>query len=154
MSKWIEQLELAIKKEPVRPQGNWKTQLELVEIIKCSADNCRKFLQWCIKTKRIKMIKGTSLTTTKILTSKIFYKPIKKDWKRLYMDYAKSKERRPVGTGWKTFTQICRDLKLGETAGRKILDILRKKNKLEVFRGGIVDQSTRVTAIKFYRLKE
>ena len=109
MSKWIEQLELAIKKEPVRPQGNWKTHLELVSTIKCSGDNCRKFIKWGLDTRCVKMVKGTSLTSTKVLTSKVFYKPIKKDWSRLYMDYAKSKERRPQGSGWKTFTQLCRE---------------------------------------------
>ena len=153
MSKWIEQLESVIRKEERRPAGKWKTQLEVVSIIRCSSDNCRKFLNWAIKQNKVKTFMGTSLTTTKVLTSKIFYKPIGKDWNRLYCEYAKSKEKLPIGNGWKTFTQLCRELKLSETLGRKAISLLMKNKKLEVFRGGIVDQSSRITSIKFYRLK-
>lgn len=153
MSKWIEQLEAVIKKKESRPAGNWNTRLEITDIVKCSNANCNKFLNWCESTKKVKKIIGTSLTSSKVMTSKVFFKPIKKDWKMLYRDYAKSRERRPPGQGWKTFIQLCRDLKLNENNGRKALSILTKNNKLEVFRGGIVDQSSRVTAIKFYRIK-
>lgn len=153
MSKWIEQLESVIRKEERRPGGKWKTQLEVVGIIRCSSDNCRKFLNWGIKHNKVKTLMGTSLTTTKVLTSKVFYKPAHKDWHRLYCEYAKSKEKLPKGNGWKTFTQLCRELKLSETLGRKAISLLMKNKKLEIFRGGIVDQSSRITSIKFYRLK-
>lgn len=153
MSKWIEQLESVIRKEEKRPLGNWKTHLELVSILRCSSDNARKFIHWAIKNNKIKMHIGTSLTSSKVLTKKIFYKSLKKNWNQLYFEYAKSKQKLPLGNGWKTFTQLCRELKLSETLGRKAISILNKNKKLEIFRGGIVDQSSRITAIKFYRLK-
>jgi len=154
MSKWVEQLQSVIRKKETRPSGNWKTKFEIVDSVKCSAENCHKFLQWCLKTNRAEMKVGTSLTTTRVMTSKTFYKPYKKGWKQLYFEYAKSKEKRPNGTGWVTFVQLCRNLKMSETLGRKALSILVKNKKLEIFKGGIVDSSSRVTAIKFYRLKE
>lgn len=153
MSKWIEQLESIIRKEEKRPASCWKNQLELTTILKCSADNARKLLIWGLKHKKIKSMSGTSLTFSKVLTRKIFYKPVKKNWHQLYFEYAKTKEKRPKGSGWKTFTQLCRDMKIGETLGRKAILILNKNKKLEIFKGGIVDQSSRITAIKFYRLK-
>jgi hypothetical protein len=154
MSKWIEQLEAVINKKETRPAGNWNTKLEITDIIKCSNSNCVKFLRWCEETKKVKKIIGTSLTSHKVLTSKVFYNPNKKNWKVLYYEYAKTKEKRPVGQGWKTFTQLCRDLKINEQTGRRALSLLTKSKKLEIFKGGIIDQSSRVTAIKFYRLKE
>ena len=154
MSKWIQQLEAVIKKKESRPAGNWNTKLEIGDIIKCSNSNCVKFLIWCEERKKVKKIIGTSLTSNKVLTSKVFYNPNKKNWKVLYCEYAKSKERRPPGQGWKTFTQLCRDLKINEQTGRRALSLLTKSKKLEIFKGGIIDQSSRVTAIKFYRLKE
>lgn len=153
MSKWITELQSVIRKEETRPQGNWKTKFEIVEIIKSSTENCHKFLQWALKNNRVRMKCGTSLTTSRILTSKTFYNPIKKDWKCLYFDYAKSKEKRPKGNGWKTFTQLCRELRLSETHGRKAISLLIQNKKIEIFKGGIVDDSSRVTAIKFYRIR-
>ena len=153
MSKWVTELQSVIRKEETRPQGNWKTKFEIVEIIQSSAENCHKFLQWGLKNNRVRMKSGTSLTTTRVLTSKTFYNPLKRDWKRLYFEYAKSREKRPKGSGWKTFTQLCRELRLSEALGRKAVSLLLKRNKLEIFKGGIVDDSSRVTAIKFYRIK-
>ena len=153
MSKWVEQLQSVIKKEETRPQGNWKTKYEIVDIIKSSTENCNKLLEWGLKTNRVKMKTGTSLTSTRVMTSKMFYHPLKKDWKRLYEEYAKSREKRPKGNGWKTFTQLCRELKLSESHGRKMICLLVKNQKLEIFRGGIVDEGSRITAIKFYRIK-
>lgn len=153
MSKWVTELQSIIRKEETRPQGNWKTKFEIVEIIQSSVENCHKFIQWGLKTNRVKMKTGTSLTTTRIITNKTFYNPIKKNWKSLYFQYAKSKEKRPKGNGWKTFTQLCRELKVSETLGRKAVSLLVKRNKLEVFKGGIVHDSSRITAIRFYRIK-
>lgn len=154
MSKWIQQLESVLQKKEIRPtDGKWYTRTEVGCIIKSSNDNCRKFLIWAVKNNKIKKFNGASLTETKVLASKLFYKPVKKTWNQLYVEYAKSRERRPSGNGWKTFTQLCRELKLSETHGRRALHILMKNKRIEIFRGGISDKSTRITSIKFYRLK-
>ena len=155
MSKWIKQLESVLQKKEIRPaDGKWYTRAEINVILKNSNDNCRKFLSWALKNKKIKKFTGASLTETKVLASKTFFKSIKKSWHQLYIEYAKSKERRPTGSGWKTFTQLCRELKLSESHGRRALQLLMSKNKIEIFRGGIADKSTRITAIRFYSLKE
>jgi len=155
MSKWVKQLESVLQKKEIRPtDGRWYTRIEINEILRNSNENCRKFLSWAIKKQKVKKFSGATLTESKILASKVFYKPIKKTWYQLYCEYAKTKERRPVGPGWKTFTQLCRELKISESVGRRALQLLMHRNKVEIFRGGIVDKSTRVTAIRFYRIKE
>lgn len=154
MSKWVKELESVLQKKEIRPtNGKWYTRPEINNIIRSSQDNCRKFINWAVENKKVKKFAGATLTESKILSNNFFYKPIKKSWHQLHIEYAKSKERKPSGTGWKTFTQLCRELKLSETHGRRILSILANKNKIEVFKGGIADRSTRVTAIKFYRLR-
>jgi hypothetical protein len=154
MSKWIRQLESVLRKKEFRPtDGKWYTRAEVNVILKNSSDNCRKFLIWASEKKKVKKFTGTTLTESKVLASKTFFKPLNKSWYQIYAEYAKSKEKRPEGPGWKTFTQLCRELKLSETLGRRALYILMKNKKIEVFRGGITDKSTRITSIKFYRLR-
>jgi hypothetical protein len=153
MSKWVKQLESIVRKKEIRPSGNWHTRLEVMDIIRCSSDNSLKFLKWCEETKKIKKNVGTSLTCTRVITSKVFYNPIKKNWKTLYYDYAKSRQKLPEGKGWKTLTELCRDLKINRESARNALSILRKNNKLEIFRASIVDQTSHLTCIKYYRLK-
>ena len=154
MSKWVKQLESIVRKKELRPSGNWNTRLEIMDIIKCSGNTSLKFLKWCEETEKIKKSVGTSLTCRRSITSKIFYNPLKKNWQNLYYDYAKSREKLPEGKDWKTIIQLCREMKTNQESTRRALDVLRKNNKLEVFRGSIVDQTGHVTCIKFYRLKE
>lgn len=155
MSKWVKQLESVLQKKEIRPTGGkWYTRAEIHNIIRASQDNCRKFINWAVENKKVKKFIGATLSESRVLSNNFFYKPIKKNWHQLHMEYAKSKEKRPTGSGWKTFTQLCRELKLSETHGRRILHILMDKKKIEIFKGGIADKSTRITAIKFYRLKE
>lgn len=154
MSKWIEQLEAIIKKKELRPTGNWKTRLEIMDIIKCSGENSIKFLRWCEKTKKIKKNVGTSITCSRAITSKIFYKPIKKNWKNIYHDYVKSRQKLPEGKNWKTITQLCRDLKVSQDSARRAVSVLNKNKKIEIFKGNIVHQNGQICYINFYRLKE
>lgn len=154
MSKWVKQLESIVRKKELRPSGNWKTRPEVMDIIKCSANSSIKFLKWCEQTEKIKKNVGTSLTCRKSITSKIFYKPLKKNWPGLYYDYAKSRQKLPKGKDWKTHIQLCREMKINQEVARRALSVLRQNNKVEIFKGSIVDQTGHITCIKFYRLKE
>jgi len=154
MSKWVKQLESIVRKKELRPSGNWKTRLEVMDIIKCSANSSIKFLKWCEQTEKIKKNVGTSLTCRKSITSKIFYKPLKKNWPGLYYDYAKSRQKLPEGKDWKTHIQLCREMKINQEVARRALSVLKQNNKLEIFKGSIVDQTGHITCVKFYRLKE
>jgi hypothetical protein len=154
MSKWVKQLESIVRKKELRPSGNWKTRLEVMDIIKCSANSSIKFLKWCEETQKIKKNVGTSLTCRKSITSKIFYKPLKKNWPGLYYDYAKSRQKLPEGKDWKTHIQLCREMKINQESTRRALSVLKQNNKLEIFKGSIVDQTGHITCVKFYRLKE
>jgi hypothetical protein len=45
-------------------------------------------------------------------------------------------------------------MKINQEVARRALSVLKQNNKLEIFKGSIVDQTGHITCVKFYRLKE